>query len=74
MRYKYKEIIFDDVVLKSADGLNNWSQICHRCKVRHNIDEKKLDNFGSGTCGIEGCNREAEYYIDFEDKELTKVD
>jgi hypothetical protein len=75
MKYKYKGVIFDDVVLKGEDGNNTWSQICCRCKTRHEFKESRFAHMASDeTCGIEGCNRKAEYYIDFKDGELEKVE
>ena len=59
-----KELIskFDDV---TCDEHGKWSQLCKQCKTNLSIDEKLLDDNGSGVCGVEGCENEAFYYIDF---------
>lgn len=76
MRYKFKnkgtEVIFDDVTLKSNEGDNHWSQICKTCVEKHNIPEEKLDDVGSGICGVEGCSNESDHYIDFNDTDLIE--
>ena len=72
-RFNYKGIVFDDVILKESEDLNDWSQICQECKDGHNISIDVLDHTGSGICGVEGCNNEAEYYIDFPDRELQEI-
>lgn len=59
---KYKDIIFDDF----TDGeYNLWSQVCESCRHKHNFPDEMLDEVGGGICGVEGCNNEADYYIDF---------
>ena len=63
--YIYKEIKFDDYTLKSEDDLNDWSQICQHCVDKYNINKEVLDDAGSGICGVEGCENEADYYVDF---------
>jgi uncharacterized protein YjbK len=70
--FEYNGIIFDDAERKYDENSNDWSQICKHCAEQHNIDHDKLDEFGSGICGVAGCHNEADYYIDFEDGELKK--
>ena len=59
------DICFDDFVEDVSDQ-HEWSQICEECRVRYSIPDSMIDeNNGSGICGVEGCNNEADHYIDF---------
>ena len=71
--YEYKGIKFDDANKADEEGLNDWSQICKHCVTKHNINNNMLDDAGQGICGVEGCNEEADYYIDFKDGELKEI-
>ena len=74
--YKFNDIIFDDATIEK-DG--SWSQICEICTKKNNLvgsggEYYSLDeNCGSGICGIEGCNNESGYYIDFPEGELKEL-
>lgn len=52
---------FDDVT--TSEG--TWSQVCKSCVDHLEIQESMLDDAGSGICGVEGCDQESNYYIDF---------
>lgn len=54
---------FDDV---TKDEQGRWSQICEGCRVLLAVPDYLVDeNSGHGICGVEGCNTEADHYIDF---------
>lgn len=55
-------LIFDDYT-SGDEGV--WTQVCKHCARKYNIDEKYLDECGSGICGVQGCNNEADFYLDF---------
>ena len=61
--FKFNGIAFDDVTM-DEDG-HYWSQICKSCAEKHNMPDSLLDECGSGICGVQGCENEADYYIDF---------
>lgn len=65
MKKVYKGVRFDDVTKADEESSYSWSQICLSCVDEHKIDNKVLDNAGSGICGVEGCWNESDYYIDF---------
>lgn len=69
MMYKYQGIEFDDYVYDS-EYEHTWSHICNSCVVKHSISEALLDDIPSSdvTCGVNGCQNEADYYIDFPDE------
>lgn len=72
--YKYNDIIFEDIEKKQKDGYNDWSGICQKCIDKYNINESMLDgSCGSGCCMVSGCENEADYYIDFEDGDITEL-
>jgi hypothetical protein len=70
VKAKFKNVTFDDFVLKYQDEYCDWSQICLPFASKHHISENLLDSAGQGVCGVEGCSNEADFYIDFPDGEL----
>ena len=55
---------FDDFVT-NEDG-SCWAHICKSCAEKYGISEMILDDgCGGGTCGVQGCENEADFYIDF---------
>ena len=58
---------FDDYVV--MEGGHIWTQICPKCVEILNIDSGLLSDEGEagGICGVYGCSKEAEYYLDFPD-------
>lgn len=68
----YKGIRFDDHSHSEADEYNyNWSQICTACACEHGIysEAAKHDCPATLICGVEGCEGEADFYIDFDGSE-----
>jgi hypothetical protein len=66
---KYKGTVFDDYV-QDEDG-HYWSQICPDCIAKYfsaPSTDFYIDDFGSGVCGIEGCDNHFELY----EEESTK--
>jgi hypothetical protein len=72
--YNHNGIEFDDVVQNPQDWVDNdgcgemWSQICGECQDKHSDKVVGLlDDYGSGICGVEGCENEDDsvVYIDF---------
>lgn len=60
---EYLSVIFDDFVIEDE---GNWSQICEKCFsiyfTNHEVTEIPIANL---ICGVEGCQNEADYYLDF---------
>ena len=57
-------VCFDDFAT-NEDG-SCWGYICKGCAEKYGISESLLDNgCGGGTCGVQGCENEADFYIDF---------
>jgi len=71
--YKYKDIVFEDIDEKIEEGFNDWSGICQSCVDEYHVDVNKLDDGGSGCCMVLNCPNRADYYIDFNDGEITKI-
>lgn len=62
--YRISEVCFDDFVT-NEDG-SCWAYICKECAEKYGISESLLDDgCGGGTCGVQGCENEADFYIDF---------
>ena len=71
VKHRYKGVIFDDVVVEPE---GTWSQICRHCVKKHGISKSVLDfEAGYGICGVEGCENEADHYIDFPKGELQEI-
>jgi hypothetical protein len=68
----YNKIKFDDYTTYSPLGADSqyWSQVCESCVEEHNIANERLDDCGSGICGIEGCFNESNFYVDFPQEEI----
>lgn len=63
----YKEINFDDFVVEKV-GV--WSQICSLCAIKHFKDEIWDEiPINDLICGVENCDNESKYYLDFHEKE-----
>lgn len=55
---------FDDFA-ENEDG-SHWAYMCKECAEKYGISKKYLDNgCGGGICSVQGCECEADYYIDF---------
>lgn len=61
---KRYNIEFDDIVI-DEDG-QKWTQLCldHQLQLQKE-NHIRLSEGGSGTCGVKGCQKEADYYLDF---------
>ena len=68
--YKHGNLVLDDWVKNEDPDLNdNWTQLCPKhAKQVQKID--MLDESGSGTCGVEGCWEESEFYLDFDNQDI----
>lgn len=60
-------VLFDDFV---KDEYGTWSQVCeehaHILKGQKPLSEVPIDGL---TCGIEGCDKQAVFYVDSIQKE-----
>lgn len=68
----FKSIEFDDFVVESDGSI--WSQICDRCALSNEIEDKFLVSVGSGICGVKTCIREADLYIDWSISDVEIID
>ena len=72
-----KQIAFDDYVDNTLDYKSYWAEMCSHChnKYRgilgHRCSEK---GEAVGTCSVKGCEREADYYVDFSMNEVTVLE
>jgi len=65
LRRVFDKLDFDDVVT-DGDG-TEWSQVCdcHADEMTKQETEHFIYRFANGTCGMKGCEVEAEHYVDF---------
>jgi hypothetical protein len=59
---KMEIVRFDDA--ERDENGNIWSQICSSCAKKYYSQSLNLDESGSGICGVQGCENQADYYID----------
>lgn len=83
MKLKYvskrgKEIIFDDYCdeTQEEDLGGYWVYMCkHHHRMYRHVLKGKFDDTGCSTyCSVDGCWREADYYVDFGPEEVKEVD
>jgi len=58
----FKGVAFDDI---TVDEYGEWSQICQECLDNHNLHAREDYPGEECTCGVVGCQNQADYYIDF---------
>lgn len=75
-RLKYKGITFDDFTDDRDDFRvpKYWSQMCEGCYKKYGYKIPNCSGDGSGICGVEGCENEADYYVDFDTAEVKITD
>lgn len=79
MIYKPKKrqyIIFDDYEDNTEEYNFYWVEMCPQCYKKYkNILGKRADDGGTacGTCSVEGCKNEADYYVDFKKNEVVFI-
>ena len=68
-----QEIIFDDFCAESEYD-TVWVEMCPHCHNKYrNMLGSKCSDIGEaqGTCSVEGCSNEADYYVDFKTEEIN---
>jgi len=61
--YPYKGVSFDDFV---KEDNRVWSQVCNKCIEKYYWEKESLsETANTCTCGVKGCNNNADYYINF---------
>lgn len=68
-----KQIVFDDFVDNTEEYQSYWVEMCPHCHNKYRGILCKRVNRGSawGTCSVDGCENEADYYVDFDMNEVT---
>ena len=72
-----KQIIFDDFTDNRAEYGSYWAEMCPCCYEKYkDILGKRVDDGGiaQGTCCVKGCWKDADYYVDFDEKDVWIVD
>lgn len=54
----------------NGDG-SVWMCLCESCRKCFPALENRLDPEGSGACSVLGCDRRADYYVDFNADEVS---
>ena len=64
MRTKTEEKAFDDITI---DEHGRWTQVCKKHGKQYKSLGIYLDDHGSGACGVIGCWKESDHYLQLED-------
>ena len=67
-----KQIVFDDFADNTEEYQSYWIEMCPHCHNKYRSILGKRADRGSawGTCSVDGCENEADYYVDFDEKEV----
>lgn len=69
-----KTITFDDYMDNTKEYQSYWVEMCPHCRNKYRgILGKRADSGARGTCSVAGCDNEAEYYADFNEKEVRFI-
>ena len=69
-----KIIEFDDFVDNTEEYDSYWVEMCPHCHNKYkNILGQRAGDGAMGTCSVNGCMNEANYYVDFDMKEVSFV-
>lgn len=67
-----KRIVFDDFQDNTKEYNSYWAEMCPHCHNKYKgILGKRIDVGAMGTCSVKGCQNEANYYVDFDPKEIN---
>lgn len=70
---KNGKLIFDDFVDDTAKSKTYYVGICTECLIMHSelLKYKHTTPADIGTCYVDGCQNEADFYIDFDPDEIS---
>lgn len=66
-------IVFDDINDETAEHNVYWVEMCPECLHKHKIPLGWVDSGAGGTCCVQGCWNEAQYYVDLPKDRVTLV-
>lgn len=67
-------IILDDFVDDTKEYNLYWGGLCPSCRKRYkDILGDRIEEFGCGTCSVEGCWNAAENYVNFIKEEVKII-
>lgn len=74
-KHASRPLVFDDYVDNTGEFQSYWACLCGQCREKYGTElEGRIDDCGSGTCSIEGCSNDADFYVDFGMNEVVVVD
>lgn len=72
--FNNKQIVFDDYVDNTVEYNSYWVGMCTHCHGKYkSILGNRADDCGSGFCSVKGCDKEADYYVDFDADEVEFI-
>lgn len=76
MNMIYKQIVFDDYTDDTEKYSTYWVEMCPHCYSKYkDILGSRADDGGTAcsTCSVKGCDKEADYYVDFDMNEVEFI-
>lgn len=66
------QIVFDDFIDNTKEYHSFWAEMCPHCVEKYKrVLGNRISDGACGTCSVKGCDFEAEYYVDFDKKEIS---
>lgn len=66
-----KQIVFDDYVDNTKEYNSYYVEMCPCCYSKYkNMLGNRVSDGAIGICSVNGCENEADYYVDFGEKEV----
>lgn len=72
-----KQIVFDNYVDNTEEYNSYWVEMCPHCHNKYRgILGSRADDGGSaqGICSVKDCENTADYYVDFDENEVSFVE
>ena len=67
------QIVFDDYADDTAEYQSYWAGMCPQCQNKYKSILDRTSIGAVGICSVKGCQNEAEYYVDFEKKDVQFI-
>lgn len=67
-----KRIMCDDFT-HNEDFHTYWTNMCESCRKKYGeiLGERVSESGSNAICGVAGCDNESDYYVDFNESEVT---
>jgi len=73
LKVNNSRLVVDDAIINDLEDY--WTQCCEKHKESLEKDNANVifDKCGEGICGIEGCEEQSNYYVDFLENSFIEI-